>query len=109
MFYFQQLFSTALNGIDRGGATAGTIQIAQYVLLASLLFGVYEAWARGGDAHLLGAAAVRYFAVGMLMINYTTAFRDVNAMFNNVASFIDNSTVGGSDVFGQWMSDLATY
>jgi hypothetical protein len=109
MFYFQQLFNTAMNGIDSGGATAGTVQIAQYVLLASLLFGVYEAWARGGDTHLLGATAVRYFAVGLLMINYATAFRDINGLFNNMAAFIGTATAGGTDVFGKWMSDLSAY
>jgi hypothetical protein len=51
MFYFQQLFNTAMSGIDSGGATAGAVQVAQYVLLASLLFGIYEAWARGGETH----------------------------------------------------------
>ena len=109
MFYFQQLFNTAMGGIDSGGATAGAVQVAQYVLLASLLFGVYESWARGGDTHFLGATAVRYFAVGLVMINYSAAFRDVNGMFNNVASFINTSTAGGGDVFGQWMSDLSNY
>ena len=39
MFYFQQLFNTAMGGIDSGGATAGAVQVAEYVLLASLLFG----------------------------------------------------------------------
>src|ERR1700739_1338795 len=109
MFYFQQLFNTAMSGIDSGGATAGAVQVAQYILLASLLFGVYEAWARGGDTHYLGATAVRFFAVGLVMINYGTAFRDVNGMFNNVANFINTSTAGGGDVFGQWMSDLSNY
>ncbi len=109
MFYFQQLFNTAMGGIDSGGATAGAVQVAQYILLASLLFGVYESWARGGDTHFLGATAVRYFAVGLVMINYSAAFRDVNGMFNNVASFINTSTAGGGDVFGQWMSDLSNY
>jgi hypothetical protein len=109
MFYFQQLFNTAMSGIDSGGATAGAVQVAQYVLLASLLFGIYEAWARGGDTHFLGATALRYFAVGLVMVNYSTAFRDVNGMFNNVASFINSSTAGGGDVFGQWMSDLSNY
>jgi hypothetical protein len=94
MFYFQQLFNTAMGGIDSGGATAGAVQVAQYILLASLLFGIYESWARGGDTHFLGATAVRYFAVGLVMINYSAAFRDVNGMFNNVASFINTSTAG---------------
>jgi len=109
MFYFQQLFNTALGGVDSGGATAGAVQIAQYVLLASLLFGVYEAWTRGGDTRALGAAAMRYFVIGLVMLNYGTAFRGVNGMFNSVANFIDNSTAGGGDVFANWMGDLSTY
>jgi hypothetical protein len=109
MFYFQQLFNTALGGIDAGGATAGVVQIAEYVLLASLLFGVYEAWARGGDTRALGSVAMRYFVIGLVMLNYGTAFRGVNGMFNNVAGFIDNSTAGGGDVFANWMGDLSTY
>ena len=44
---------------------------------------------------------MRFFAIGLVMINYGTAFRGVNGMFNNVASFIDNSTAGGGDVFAQ--------
>jgi hypothetical protein len=109
MFYFQQLFNTAMGGIDAGGATAGAVQIAQYVLLASLLFAVYEAWARGGDTRALGAAAMRYFVIGLVMLNYGTAFRGVNGMFNNVANFIDNSSAGGGDVFANWMGDLSSY
>ena len=109
MFYFQQLFNTAMNGIDSGGATGSVVQVAQFVLLASLLFGVYEAWARGGDTHYLGATAIRFFAIGLVLINYGTAFRDVNGMFNGVANFIDTTTAGGVDVFGKWMNDLSTY
>ena len=109
MFYFQQLFNTAMNGIDSGGATGSVVQVAQFVLLASLLFGVYEAWARGGDTHYLGATAVRFFAIGLVLLNYGTAFRDVNGMFNGVANFIDTTTAGGVDVFGKWMNDLSTY
>lgn len=109
MFYFQQLFNTAMNGIDSGGATGSVVQVAQFVLLASLLFGVYESWARGGDTHYLGATAIRFFAIGLVLINYGTAFRDVNAMFNGVANFIDTTTAGGVDVFGKWMNDLSTY
>jgi hypothetical protein len=109
MFYFQQLFNTAMNGIDSGGATGSVVQVAQSVLLASLLFGVYEAWARGGDTHYLGATAVRFFAIGLVLINYGTAFRDVNGMFNGVENFIDTTTAGGVDVFGKWMNDLSIY
>ena len=48
MFYFQNLFNTALNGIDAGGATAGVVQVAQFILMATLLFGIFQAWAQGG-------------------------------------------------------------
>src|SRR5260370_18061242 len=55
MFYFQQLFNTAISGIDSAGATAGAVQVAQYILLASLLFGIYESWAPRGPTPSLGA------------------------------------------------------
>ncbi|MDQ2944562.1 MAG: hypothetical protein M3Y27_01225, partial [Acidobacteriota bacterium] len=77
--------------------------------LGCLLFGVYEAWARGGDSQMLGVTAVRFFAVGLVMINYGVVFRDVNNGFNSVANFIDGSSAGGVDVFKQWMNDLGTY
>src|SRR5260370_11914252 len=109
IFHLQQRSNHARSGIDSGGATAGAVQVAQYILLASLLFGIYEAWARGGDTHFLGATAVRFFAVGLVMVNYGTVFRDVNGMFNNVASFINTRTAGGGDVFCHWMADLSTY
>ena len=109
MFYFQTVFQTAMNGIDSGGTTAGVVSIAQYLLLGCLLFGVYEAWARGGDSQMLGVTAMRFFAVGLVMINYGVVFRDVNNGFNSVANFIDSSSAGGVDVFKQWMNDLGTY
>ena len=108
MFYFQTVFQTAMNGIDSGGTTAGVVSIAQYLLLGCLLFGVYEAWARGGDSQMLGVTAIRFFAVGLVMINYGVVFRDVNNGFNSVANFIDGSSAGGVDVFKQWMNDLGT-
>jgi hypothetical protein len=109
MFYFQNLFNTALNGIDSGGATAGVLQVAQSILLAALMFGIFQAWAQGGNTQLLGVTGVRFFAIGLILVNYTTVFRDVNGMFNVVANFIDTSTAGGVDVFAQWMGDVGAY
>jgi hypothetical protein len=109
MFYFQTVFQTAMNGIDAGGATAGVVSISQYLLLGCLLFGVYEAWARGGDTQMLGVTAIRFFATGLVMINYGVVFRDVNGAFNSIANFIDTSSAGGVDVFKQWMNDLGGY
>src|ERR1700757_4008146 len=109
MFYFQNLFNTAMNGIDSGGATAGVVQVAQYILMATLLFGIFQAWAQGGDTQLLGVTGLRFFAMGLVLVNYATVFRDVNGMFNGVANFIDTSTAGGIDVFAKWMSDIGAY
>ena len=109
MFYFQNLFNTALSGIDSGGATGGVVQVAQYILMATLMFGIFQAWAQGGDTQLLGVTGVRFFATGLILVNYTTVFRDVNWMFNGVANFIDSSSAGGVDVFAKWMSDIGSY
>ena len=109
MFYFQNLFSTALDGIDSGGTSAGVVQVAEYILLAALMFGIFQAWAQGGDTQMLGVTGVRFFAMGLILVNYTTVFRDVNGTFNGVANFIDTSTAGGVDVFAKWMSDIGSY
>ena len=109
MFYFQNLFNTAMNGIDAGGATGGVVQVAQYILLAALMFGIFQAWANGGDTQLLGVTGMRFFAMGLILVNYTTVFRDVNGMFNGVANLINTSTAGGGDVFSKWMSDIGSY
>jgi hypothetical protein len=109
MFYFQNLFNTAMNGIDAGGATAGVVQVAQYILMATLLFGIFQAWAQGGDTQLLGVTGLRFFAMGLVLVHYATVFRDVNGIFNGVANFIDTSTAGGIDVFAKWMSDIGSY
>ena len=109
MFYFQNLFNTAMSGIDAGGATGGVVQVAQYILLAALMFGIFQAWANGGDTQLLGVTGLRFFAMGLILVNYTTVFRDVNGMFNSVANFVNSSTAGGGDVFAKWMSDIGSY
>jgi hypothetical protein len=50
VFYYEQFFETALNGIDRSNIMPVTIQIAQIILLISFLVAVYESFIRGGDA-----------------------------------------------------------
>jgi hypothetical protein len=46
MFYYEQFFSTALNGIERSNIMLITIQIAQVILLISFLVAVYESFIR---------------------------------------------------------------
>ena len=83
-FYFEQLLQTGLNGIDQQGITAAVLQIAGVILVLSLLWSVYEAYSSGGDVRLLGVAAVKYLVLGLVFLNYHSAFRAVNGMFNGV-------------------------
>jgi hypothetical protein len=109
MFYYEQFFRTALDGIDRSNIMAVTIQIAQVILLISFLVAVYESFIRGGDVRMLGIAGVKYIGLGLVLLGYAAAFRDVNAMFNGFADFIANNTTSGADIFKVWMSDLRTF
>src|SRR3989454_7892827 len=106
MFYYEQFFATALSGIDRSNIMPATIQIAQVILLISFLVAVYESFIRGGDVRMLGVAAVKYVGLGLVLLSYAAAFRDINSMFSAFADFIANNTTGGTDIFKVWMSDL---
>src|SRR5436309_6477451 len=98
-----------MTGIDSSGATAGVVYMAKIILKDMLLFDIFQAWAQGSDTQLLGVTGLRFFAMGLVLVNYATVFRDVNGMFNGVANFIDTSTAGGIDVFAKWMSDIGAY
>ncbi len=106
VFYYEQFFRTALDGIDRSNIMPATIQIAQVILLISFLVAVYESFIRGGDVRMLGVAGVKYVGLGLVLLGYAAAFRDVNAMFNSFADFVANNTTGGTDIFSVWMTDL---
>jgi hypothetical protein len=105
-FYFEQLLQTGLNGIDQQGITAAVLQIAGVVLILSLLWSVYEAYSNGGDVRLLGVAAAKYLVLGLVFLNYQSAFRAVNTMFNGVADGIYNLS-GGMDVIKAWGNSLS--
>jgi len=95
-----------LNGIDQQGITAAVLQIAGVILILSLLWSVYEAYSNGGDVRLLGVAAVKYLVLGLVFLNYQSAFRAVNGMFNSVADGIYNLS-GGMDVIKAWGNSLS--
>lgn len=105
-FYFEQLLRTGLNGIDQQGITAAVLQIAGVVLILSLLWSVYEAYSAGGDVRLLGVAAIKYLVLGLVFLNYQSAFRAVNTMFNGVADGIYNLS-GGLDAIQSWLNTLS--
>ncbi|HME59135.1 MAG TPA: hypothetical protein VKF63_12410 [Terracidiphilus sp.] len=107
-FYFEQLLQTALQGIDGFNITSTVLGVAGSILLLSLLYSCYQAFAGGGDVRSLAVSGVVYLVLGLVFVNYGAVFRDVVGMFNSVADFIYTS-VGAGDVFSQWLSDLSSY
>ena len=89
MFYYEQMFNTALSGIMSAGLMTSVLTVAYGILLASLLYSAYEAWTKGGDVRALGVAGVKYLALGALFMNdgavYERVFRDVLGAFNQIS------------------------
>jgi hypothetical protein len=56
--YCQTLFNGALSGINSSNLIPGIVQVSSVILLASLLYSVYAAYAAGGDVRMVGTAAV---------------------------------------------------
>jgi len=106
-FYFEQVLQTALNGIDQN-VTGPVLQIAGVILILSLLYAIYEAYSNGGDVRALGVAGIKYLVLGLVFLNYQSAFRSVNGMFNSVADFIYN-TNGIGDVIQSWLNSVSAY
>lgn len=105
-FYFEQLLQNGLNGIDQQGITGAVLQIAGVVLILSLLWAVYEAYSNGGDVRSLGVAGVKYLVLGLVFLNYQSAFRAVNGMFNGVADGIYKLS-GGLDLIQNWNNSVS--
>lgn len=108
MFMFEQMFNTALNGINSAGLMSSILTVAYGILLASLLFSAYEAWVRGGDVRALGVSAVKYLALGLLFLNggtvYDSVVRAVLGAFNQIAHTMAGA--GPNDVFTNWKNEL---
>ncbi len=111
MFYYETMFNTALNGIMAAGLMSTILTVAYGILLASLLFSAYEAWAKGGDVRALGVAGIKYLALGALFMNngavYERVFRDVLGAFNQISHTM--AGLGPTDVFNAWRNDLFAY
>ena len=107
--YYQTLFNGALSGLNSSNLIPGIIKVAEVVLLLSLLYSVYTAYAAGGDVRILGTAAIKYLILGLVLLNYADAFQDVNNMFNGVANYIVSSGPGITDVFHSWSQQIAVY
>src|SRR5712692_583207 len=111
MFYYEQMFNTALSGTMSAGLMSTILTVAYGILLASLLFSAYEAWTKGGDVRALGVAGVKYLALGALFMNdgavYERVFRDVLGAFNQISHTMAGA--GPTDVFNAWRNDLFAY
>ena len=83
-FYFDQMFRIAVSGINGTSVMPTIIQIASAILLATLLFNVYEAFVRGGDVRTLAIGAVKYLIIGLIFLNYGPIFLGVTTMFKIV-------------------------
>ena len=105
MFFYELTFQRALNGIDATAMMPTILSIANTLLLLCLLFGMYQAWARGGDSRLLGVTLLKYVAVGLGLFAYPSVFRTFNGMFNDVARMIE-AVMGETDVLGSWIGQL---
>jgi hypothetical protein len=108
-FYFEQVFRNAVTGINTTAVPSTIVQIGGAILLACLMFNVYEAWVRGGDVRTLGVGAVKYLTMGLVLLNYSPIFLGVNTMFNQVAEYISSVGPGGMDVFNTWLNDAGRY
>jgi hypothetical protein len=71
--YIDILF-TALGGID-GSVMPIIWFIANSILTVTFLWGVYDAFVRGGDVRSLGITMLKYAAVALVLMNWATAFR----------------------------------
>ena len=105
MFYFQPLLNQVLAGIDGTSIISVVTSIAFAILLIGFLTGLYQAAMRGGDVQALGVTAIKYLVVGIIIANWSTAFREVNSAFNSVAQLIGNSS-GAGDMFASWLDQL---
>jgi hypothetical protein len=108
-FFFEQVFRDAVNGINATAVPTTMVQMAGAILIAALLFNVYEAFVRGGDVRTLGIGAVKYLIFGLILLNYSPIFLGVNTMFNQVAEYISTVGPGGTDVFKTWLGDVRQY
>jgi TrbL/VirB6 plasmid conjugal transfer protein len=104
-FFFQNLLETALNGIIGGGVTGTMSHIGEGLIVATVLYQVYDTWGRGGDYNELGAVLVKGMLMVTLLGNYDTVFHLGMDAFNNVANTIMTHTGGGVDVVKQWAQD----
>ncbi len=104
-FFFETLLTTALNGINSGGVTSTMSHMGQGIVVATVLYQVYETWWRGADYNELGTVLVKGMLMTTLLANYDAVFHLVIDAFNGVANNIMSHTGGAGDIVKQWAQD----
>jgi hypothetical protein len=104
-FFFESLLTTALNGINSGGVTGTMSHVGQGIVVATVLYQVYETWWRGADYNELGTVLVKGMLMTTLLANYDVVFHLVMDGFDTVANTIMSHTGGGGDIVKQWAQD----
>jgi len=101
--YLDILF-TALSGID-GSVMPIIWFIANSILTVTFLWGVYDAFVRGGDVRSLGITMLKYASVALILLTWSAAFRDLTRSFDYVSNYIYGSS-GLGDVVNAWTNGL---
>ena len=103
--YLDILF-TALSGID-GSVMPIIWFIANSILTVTFLWGIYDAFVRGGDVRSLGITMLKYVSVALILLTWSAAFRNLTRSFDYVSNYI-YGTSGLADVINAWTNGLAT-
>ena len=106
IFEFQTMMTTVANGMS-GKMIPAIVNVAYIFMIISLMLGVYEAYARGGDTKGLAGTVMKFIVVAFIIGNWTTFFADLNSGFNTIAQQIDNS-YGAGDLLKDWGALLTT-
>lgn len=104
MFFFESMFNTALAGLDAGGALIAIKTTAMAIILACALFGVYEAFARGGDTRALATTGIKYLVMGFALTFYQESFRSLYQALTDVAH-----TIAVNDVWDEFRAQFQNY
>ncbi len=100
IFEFQTMMTTVANGMS-GKMIPAIVNVAYIFMIISLMLGVYEAYARGGDTKGLAGTVMKFIVVAFIIGNWTRFFADLNSGFNTVAQQIDDS-YGAGDLLKDW-------
>ena len=100
IFEFQTMMTTVANGMS-GKMIPAIVNVAYIFMIISLMLGVYEAYARGGDTKGLAGTVMKFIVVAFIIGNWATFFADLNSGFNTIAQRIDDS-YGAGDLIKDW-------